>query len=454
MKILRPLAAAFVAAVFCIYASNIASAAPPGFSDPRTSGPYAVGFSFSVLIDTSRDNRPVPVHVWYPVDSIDVQGGFAKASYPLDPMNPLFSSSSVFWEVYGVEPAFDEPPSSADGPFPVVMFSPGWGAAAWYHIAVAARVASHGFVVAVPYHWGDSALFSSEPFDHIAMAMKNRPIDLLFMLDSLLMRNVTNGDPLEGTIDASLVAASGWSLGGYAAMVLAAGDDQICDKVDESIFGPAPPESCTSSPPDLRVKAVVPLDGSTQVLWFHELSRIQVPTLGIGQEWGHLESIAGPIFATWQARLHAASEGRPAYRVDIGGGANHDNFSNICEAVHVFGDMGIFNAATIEFLAGTYCSAEIPTSYVTELVGMYMAAFLNTNLLDEVGYQPYLTPGYALTEPFVEFFVTEKRNGKVIDEDWPDHFVYFPHQPGHGTARAAKDPAAAQITVPYTGLPH
>lgn len=272
------------------------------------------------------------------------------------------------------------------------------------------------------------------------------------MLDSLLERTNSVGDPLEGAIDPSLVAAAGWSLGGYASMVLAAGDDQVCDKTDWFSPEPPPPESCTSSSPDSRVKAIVPLDGSNQVLWFYELSRIEVPTLGIGQEWDHLADQWGPIMATWQARLHAATQGRPAYRVDIGGGANHTNFSNLCEAVHVFRDMGVFDAGTFEFFAWLFCSAEIPSSYVTELVGMYMVSFLNTNLLDKTGYQPYLTPGFALNEPFVEFFVTEKRNANVIDEDWPDHFVYFLHQPGHGTARGKMDYADAEVFVPYVGL--
>ena len=77
--------------------------------------------------------------------------------------------------------------------------------------------------------------------------------------------------------------------------------------------------------------------------------------------------------------------------------------------------------------------------------------------------QPVLTPGHALTrEPNVEFFISEKRNPNAIDEDWPDLFTYFMHQPGRSHAKAqgfltatgAKDPTGArpmEFTFRYLG---
>jgi len=454
---IRP--AALAGVLFCLGAFVSAAAAPPGFSDPRASGPYAVGFSYFLLHDPSRADRPIPVHVWYPADPADVAMGVARASYPVDPPDLVLpTSSSTYWEAYGIEPVYDEPPVSGDGPFPIVMFSPGWGATAWDHIAMAARVASHGFVVAIPYHWGDGAFFNSELIDPITLALMNRPLDMSFMLDALLERNATAGDLFVDAIDPSAVAASGWSLGGYAAMVLAGGDDQVCDTYEAFEPPPAPPpppESCVTSWPDPRVKAIVTLDGSTQYLHFYELARISVPTLGIGEEWDHLAEtleVNGQSFATWQARLHAATGGQPAYRVDIGGGANHDNFSDLCEASQVFGDMGLLDPGLVDILVGLFCSAEIPTSLATELESMYMIAFLKTNLVHEAGYQSYLTPGYALKEPYVEFFRTEKRNPRAIHDDWPGEFTYFPHQPGKAIGHAEMDPATIEVPVRHAGL--
>ena len=68
------------------------------------------------------------------------------------------------------------------------------------------------------------------------------------------------------------------------------------------------------------------------------------------------------------------------------------------------------------------------------LVNKYMVAFLTKQ-------QNILTPGHAInSESDIEFFVTEKRNPHAIDDDYPDHFVYFKHQSGKATAKAEKDP--------------
>ena len=45
-----------------------------------------------------------------------------------------------------------------------------------------------------------------------------------------------------------------------------------------------------------------------------------------------------------------------------------------------------------------------------------------------------------MRQPLIEFFNNEKRSPQSIDEDWPDEFIYFKHQPGSETAHAAKNP--------------
>jgi hypothetical protein len=246
------------------------------------------------------------------------------------------------------------------------------------------------------------------------------------------------------------VAASGWSLGGYAAMVLAGGDDSVCDKFPELGFPNPPPQTCVPSYTDPRIKAIVPLDGSTQVLYFDELSRINVPTMGIGQEWSTLYSIYGPGFASWQARLHAASQGHPSYRVDLAE-AYHISFSNLCETVYLLYDKGIIDEATRDAMAAQICAAPIPTATAYNLITQYMVAFLKTNLAGVRGYQHLLTPGNAHKEPYIEFFVTEKRNPNANDQDWPGFYMYFMHQPGSGHAKAAKDPNQS-LPIPHMGL--
>ncbi|MEJ2542205.1 MAG: hypothetical protein P8188_19950, partial [Gemmatimonadota bacterium] len=84
---------------------------------------------------------------------------------------------------------------------------------------------------------------------------------------------------------------------------------------------------------------------------------------------------------------------------------------------------------------------------VRRLVTKYMLAFLQD-------YQPILTPGHALTrEPNVEFFVTEKRSVNAIDEDWPDLFTYFMHQPGRSHAQANAEVTALGVKDPMGARP-
>jgi dienelactone hydrolase len=449
---MKKLAIGFGALVAVLALQGVSNAAAGKAYDLGQKGPYEVGFTSFVLTDTSRPgdggvwtNRPIPVYVWYPVDPGTITPSTPEATYPLDPLYSMVpNSTSSDWEAHGMDRAYQGPVSSSTGPFPLLMFSPGWGAPAFMHTSVGTRLASHGFVVAVLYHYGDQWWPWEPPFDHIALAMMNRPRDLSFAMTDLLQKNATASHLLYRTIAPEHVAAAGWSLGGYAAMTLAGGDDDVCDYVETDPYGyldpPPPPEACVASSVDPRVKAIVPLDGSNQMLKFDELARVRVPAMGMGEEWNML-ALNLPEMASWQARQHAAFSSHPAYRVDVYN-TNHQSFSDACDGIAVLGDLGIFDAATVTWFSEMLsCGLVTPSAQVHPLVGKYMVAFLRTHLLAESGHQHILTPGWALTrEPLVEFFVTEKRNPHAIDEEWPGTFTYFMHQPGSQQARAEKDP--------------
>jgi len=425
-----------------------AQPAPPVF-DPGQKGPFEVGFTSFLLVDPSRPgdgstypNRPIPVYVWYPVDPATVSGSTPEAVYPLDPLYGVVpGSASSYWEAYGFDRAYQEPGVSASRPFPLLLFSPGWGGPAWLHASVGTRLASHGFVVAVLYHYGDQWWGWEPPYDNVAVAAYNRPRDVSFALTDLLAKNGTPGNLLSGAIRPSQVAAGGWSLGGYASMVLAGGDDSVCDTLYGVDVEDPPAWTCAPSPPDPRIKAIVPQDGSNWCLHFYELRRITVPAMGLGEEWSMLESWNDPPWESWQARQHAAFSSQPAYRVDVFN-TIHQSYFDICEGAQVLGDMGIFDPGTVAYFLDNLCTPYTPSTDVHRLVNKYMIAFLKTNLAREPGYHNMLTPGWALTnEQYIEFFVTEKRSPRAIRDEWPGDFVYFPHQPGSRQTHAAKDPA-------------
>ena len=436
--------------------STLQAAGARTLADPAQPGPYAVGFASYLLVDEARDpgwsglaGRPIPVYVWYPVDASAVTASTPEAIYPLDGVSGLAPDTvSSDWEDLGLDRAYQTPTPSAGKPFPLLMFSPGWGGPAWFHISLGTRLASHGFVVAVVTHYGDAGwIFPWEPFDPGDVALYNRPRDVSFALTQMLAWNQTPGHLLNGTMRPEEVAAGGWSLGGYAAMTLAGGDDDVCDHAELLGVTDPQPWTCVPTPPDPRIKAIVPFDGSNQCLYFSELARIRVPVMGMGQEWSTLAQ--DPEWVSWQARQHAAFSGRPAYRVDVAD-AIHGSFSDMCETDYILYRKGLIDEATFEQWVEWDCTS-LPPPIAHQLTSKYAVAFLKTHLSRESGYQSMLTPGWALTqEPFLEFFVTERRNPKSINEDWPNLFIYFPHQPGSEKARALKDPTTP-LPVWYAG---
>lgn len=422
---LRRIAFRIIATSFCVLFAIPEFAVSGGH--PQQQMLYEVGFTSFVFNDASRptdgfpDGRPISVSVWYPAD-IDSIDGAGPALYPMDPFYGLLPPlPSPFFESQGFHNAYEEP-EPADGPFQLVMFSPGWGAPAYGYTNIGPSLATQGVVFAAVTHFGDGSSnalgpVTPEPFDHLATALNNRPKDVSAALDVLLDRNADAEDPLFRTMDPTTVVASGHSLGGYAAMALAGGDDEVCDLGNDPYGRPIWEAECGPNLPDPRIRSIIPLDGSNQVLWFHELARIYIPVMAMGQEWGTLEAQGN---SSWQARQHAAFSGHPSYRVDVNN-AYHMSFSAVC-AFYPYG-----------------CASDSETH---RLVNKYMAAFLR-------GDQRILTPGHANnSEPDIEFFVTEKRspNSIIPDEtgsngqDQPGVFVYFMHQSGKATAKAEKDP--------------
>ncbi len=427
------------------------SAGSPGAPhtfDPGANGPYTLGHTSFLLVDSSRNTqspwggRPVPVNVWYPADDTAIAAETPRAAYALDSFEsdsgrPGWpSSSSSDWELVGMAPAYENVPASPDKPFPLVLVSPGWTNRYYNLFFYAERLASHGFVVAIVEHYLDGA-YAFEPWGmDLGLALLHRPADVSFMLDGTLARNDDPTSVLFGSVRPDLIAASGHSLGGYAAMALVAGDDEVCATLGE-------PLSCSSSlgttSPDSRIKAIVSMDGSNQVLHFSELARITVPAIAIGRPW--------ETSGNWNARLHAAVSGRPAYRVDVRN-ALHPSFTNNCTTPKVLYAKGLISATGLaNALKAPPCNTAPDQMEVNRLAAKYAVAFLKTQLAGEKGYQDILTPGWALAvEHYIEFFVTEPANATALGED-PGTFRFFLHQPGSETSRAERDPKFAVIDI-------
>jgi dienelactone hydrolase len=406
-------------------------------------GPYKVGFVANTYYDSTRSDfaggpRPIQTFIWYPAAPDNNGNPMPPAVYELGLSGvPPFSSTD--FEAHGVDPAYQEVAASKDGPFPLVVLSPGLPGPALFYVHIGARLASHGFVVAIPYNYGDGVLGEPTPEINSPQYSIETYIDRTRNIQYLMTRLVADSNQsdnlLYGTVREDQIAVSGQSWGGLAALALAGGDDQACDLagLDPNL---RPPELCVPILPDPRIKAIVPLDPSSFHLHYAEMARIKIPSMVIGREWNTLES-GQQGEESLLARTHSTIQGHPNYRVDIAN-YQHMSFSSACSCMNVLRELN--GDETTDSMLKLYCPKEpVPPDESGNLVTRYMVAFLKTVLVGENGYKEMLTTDYALeNEPFIEFFETEKGSPDESVEE--GYFSYFMHRPGTERATALKEP--------------
>ena len=283
-----------LACIAVLVTATLGSSQPvqAGVKDPPDHpGPYQAGFTFKLLYDTQRTSpntpaggRPIPCYIWYPAAPGDA-ATMLPALYPYDPLGlwgGIPPDPSTFYEEYGFDPAYQEVPPSEDGPFPLLIFSPGLGAPAelFYHFG--ARLASYGFVVVVITNYGDGALGEPTLQDWTwgAWTRIDREFDIKFAITEFLAMNEASTGLLHGLIHPDQIAVSGHSWGGYAALgvVIPSGDQWFCEAVYEE-------HPCFYIEYDPRIKATLPLDSGSWALPYEIMTEIKIPHMTINQEW-------------------------------------------------------------------------------------------------------------------------------------------------------------------------
>jgi len=335
-----------------------ATAGPGGgpLAPPDELGPWAVGRTTFELVDPSRDDRTLPVDLWYPVDAADAGG-------PASVYDLLFT---------GIESAvaFDSPPASAAGPFPLVVFSHGNDGIRFQSWFLMEHLASHGFVVAAPDHVGNTALDILNP--GTPFETRDRPLDISLVITAMLARSAAPGDALEGRIDPARVGVAGHSFGGFTTLAMAIGFEDV--------------------PPDPRVRAIMPMSPVSTFFSGAEIASIGVPTLLVGGTADTTTPIDPQTTFAWQNLTV-----RPRYRVDVVD-AGHSSFTNICAIGDALLDAGI-PPAILAFLLGNLeegCSPDlIDIERAHVLTNLYATAYLKRNLEGDPRYSRYLTPATA-----------------------------------------------------------
>ena len=176
-------------------------------------GPFWVGVrSFVVAPNT---DRPLKGLIWYP--ALNPQGLPEKTQYDnsdLQWFKPVAGISMLSPGHALKDATFD----MSKAPYPLIIHSHAGWSNPENEVGLSEHLASYGFVVMTPYHTGES-----DPdfnnwlwYDNI-----NRPIDVQKTI--AFAENLTKSGDYKGLIDVSTIGGTGWSSGGYTALMMAPG---------------------------------------------------------------------------------------------------------------------------------------------------------------------------------------------------------------------------------------
>jgi predicted dienelactone hydrolase len=190
--------------------------------------------------------------------SIEIEDHKNKISFNCKVLYPSQDvSGSVSFGPYSLDAVTNG--QLAEGRFPLVIISHGNGGTALVYRNIAQHLASHGYVVAMPEHYGNNRMDNSlsESIDNLIF----RPYHLHLVIETLLGDSNFSNDLL-----ADKIAVIGHSFGGYTALALAGGNPSTREGVPIEVQH------------DTRVKAIVLMAPAAG--WFFgegALDSVQIP---------------------------------------------------------------------------------------------------------------------------------------------------------------------------------
>ena len=270
---------------------------------------------------------------------------------------------------------------SRSGPYPLVVFSHGYGGSGIGSIFLCEYLARHGFVVAAPDHSDDHTAMridgptgtdigeylrsagelarSGKDFDRSAHAYRTR--ELSCTIDKMLEENEKKGSILEGIIDPDVIGAAGHSLGGYTVLAVS---------------------GLVEGAKDERIKAALLLSGGVFMFKSEEFSRLEVPIMFM---YGEREAnrfrarFANPKAIDTRRAYLACNP--PKFLLEMRS-ANHFSFGQVVFSNRLMGsgpDLGAKIASVIE---------------------IYSLAFFNRYLLNNAGAESVLSQARPMLTRF------------------------------------------------------
>lgn len=320
--------------------TSVDTAAPLEPFEVLPPGPYVVGVK-TITINADSD-RPLTVDVWFPLDDA---AGAPTHEYTLIP--GLFDIS---------DNAVDAEPTSmsADGPFPLVIYSHGSSGLRYIASDYTEAIASYGYIVASADHTGNTAL------DGLlctrttgSVNALNRVNDIQAMINAMLDPTSTETVGFVANVDPESIAVTGHSVGGFTTYAAVTGYENDLgsvaadDRIDAiiplapAIGGDRPPidqSTTTTTNPDrvdpcasAQDPASTPLTPaeieaarSRKTITDEQLASITVPQMVIVGTDDSATPVEPNVTRAWE---FANSD--PLYRVELVAG-QHQSFTNAC----------------------------------------------------------------------------------------------------------------------------
>jgi predicted dienelactone hydrolase len=213
---------------------------PVTTSAPGTVSVPAASFHAGYLVypftytDSTGKSKTLTTAVWYPTEDTPLVQSYGQGG----PMGEVSVNGRI----------------SGKGPFPLVIFSHGYGGCGLQSVFFTEELARHGYIVVAPDH--DDALCAIQPGNRSRGALAefdlrqfsdadaftdasyvDRRDDIRAVIDEFLRLNNVNGSVFEGTIDPEKIGMSGHSLGGYTTMGVIGGWDSWHDsRIDAALM--------------------------------------------------------------------------------------------------------------------------------------------------------------------------------------------------------------------------
>jgi predicted dienelactone hydrolase len=346
------------------------SATAPKVPEPRAPGPYPVGVTTTVLIDTTRTDaftkgpRTLVTEIWYPATdearklpknkySDFIPGGVTpeveallQRTYRL----PLAELNQIFWN-HAVREA-----RVRAGTFPLIVFSHGNGGSRHQNTFWCDYLASHGYVIVSADHTANArmTIINGQVVPYQAGERSNsaadRPKDLSFLLDQMTRWQQGADKRFAGKLDLRAVTAAGMSFGSMTAI--------------------------RAADLDPRFKAVIAMSGAPP-----DHTNLTVPSLRmLGTEDTTIGERGNALI-----RAHHAKHTGPSFLLELPDGG-HYSFTDMFKINPRFGD-GV-GQGTRRVSKEPFAFTAMETAY--QIINAYSVAFLGVYVKGEREYLPFL----------------------------------------------------------------